>query len=766
MRVFFLLNLSIFFQYLSANAQNEMFQRMNVPVAQNGQAYKSPFAGGLNNPQLSAADLNNDGIADLVIFDRGGDVVLTYLNDNLPGEAGYTFAPEYACNFPKLIDWALLRDYNKDGATDIFCGSLGQNSQEVQVFRGYFENNMLHFAPFVFSYPNCTTCTPQIIWYPDEMPGFWNNLPVSKTDLPAIDDIDGDGDLDIMAFPAGTSTNVWWWKNTSVENGYGFDSLHFEAYDRCWGRFYENGFDPCQASLSDDPAACVTGLAGVPDDRDNAHPGATLMTYDQDSDGDKELVVGNISFDCLGMLMNSGTPGMAWMTALDDTFPIYSTPVQLSNFPGSFYLDLDNDGKKDMVAARNNKTVGEDQKNVWFYKNTATTGHFFELETKSFLVSDMIDFGTSTHPAFADVNGDGLLDLVVGNYGYFTPTIPPGPGTPGVPSTPNNASLYLFLNTGTPTAPAFNLVNTNWLNMAEYAPGDSDFSPAFGDIDGDGDLDLLVGNNIGALYCYRNEGGVGSPMVLQQDFNPMWFDMDIGVVSSPFIIDLDKDGLMDVVMGERNGNINFFKNIGTAFDPMFATLPSISNLGKVDTDLPGQSIGFSTPFFIPMQNGNPMLVTGSQFGNLEAYEVLGATADSFPLISDKWGNLDEGNRSHPALADLDEDGILEMVVGNLRGGLTLYKTQLTDCTVATREVSPARLSIGLSPNPSDAWVRVTVPVQDALDWRVVNALGQQMAFGTSALSTFSFGVQDWEPGVYFLLVRSGGQGGVAKLVVK
>ena len=70
-----------------AQAQVNMFKRISVPVTLSGVSLKEPFAGGLNNPQFSPVDLNNDGLLDLVIIDRGVDVVLTYLNDNLPGQA-------------------------------------------------------------------------------------------------------------------------------------------------------------------------------------------------------------------------------------------------------------------------------------------------------------------------------------------------------------------------------------------------------------------------------------------------------------------------------------------------------------------------------------------------------------------------------------------------------------------------------------------------------------------------------------------------------
>ncbi|MCK6695489.1 MAG: hypothetical protein L6Q97_25725, partial [Thermoanaerobaculia bacterium] len=78
-------------------AQTQMFQRLDFPVVQNGKTLEYAFAGGMNAPQLSEADLNNDQIPDLVVFDRAGDVFLTFLNEGTPGERSYRFAPEFAC---------------------------------------------------------------------------------------------------------------------------------------------------------------------------------------------------------------------------------------------------------------------------------------------------------------------------------------------------------------------------------------------------------------------------------------------------------------------------------------------------------------------------------------------------------------------------------------------------------------------------------------------------------------------------------------------
>ena len=735
-----------------------MFQRLNVPVYQNGQLLSAPFAGGLNAPQLSAADLNNDGIQDLVIFDRAGDVFVTYLNEGTPNESSYVLAPEYACMFPVLTDFVVLRDFNQDGAADIFCASTLPGSQEIQVFQGYFENNVLKFKQYLFGYPaNCENCNPLLLYYPSSVPGFWNNFSISKSDYPAVDDMDGDGDLDIVAFPSGNSTHLSYLQNQSVELGYGLDSLKYELPDNCWGRFFENGLTQCRSELASTPNCCAPCFApGTVDDRTERHPGATVMTYDQDGDGDKEVVLGNISFNCLNMLTNGGSAEQAWMTVQDTMFPQYDVPADISVFPAAFYLDLNNDGRKDLVASPNNKTIGEDQRCVWYYQNVGTaTVPDFERQTQTLFVDDMIDLGTTTHPAFADVNADGLADLVVGNYGYFTKAN----------SVATNASLYLYLNTGTATQPTFQLSSTDWLGMSEFAPNDFDFAPTFGDLDGDGDEDLVVGSNLGSLYYYENTAGAGNPMNFIRDPDVMWVLLDVGQASTPAIFDLDGDDLKDLLVGERQGNINFFKNIGSPTQPIFSPTITEPRLGNITTAPFSGGIGFSAPAVLNTNDG-PMLVVGGNDGVLRAYLNLTPNNVPYSIVSPTWGNIDDGNRSHAAFTDLDDDGYVDLMVGNYRGGLGLYKTITADCTPTSTTQYLPESPVNLSPNPARNWVQVTMPGPGLVEWRAFNTVGQLTAAGQSEQQQFTILVNNWLPGVYFLETSTNGRRGVAKLVVQ
>lgn len=731
--------------------QNFNFQQISFPVTVNGQTLKFPFAGGLNSPQFSPADLNQDGVLDLVVFDRVGDVVLTFLHTNTNGADGYVYAPEYAANFPYLLNYMLMRDYNGDGAADIFASSTDIATQEIQVFRGYFENNMLKFKQFYFTYPGCTFCNPKLVYYPDEVPGVYNNLAVQRVDLPDFNDIDGDGDLDILTFEATVGGYLYWFKNESIEKGFGKDSLKFALVDRCWGDFFEGGLVRCKNNLSVETDICASFVKAPNDTR---HPGSTVTSYDHDGDGDRELILGDVSFSCLNWQLNSGTPQDAWMTVQDTAFPSYDISADIANFPAAFYFDVDHDGHNDIVAAPNNKSISEDIRSAWYYRNIATQGHEFRLAGKAFLIDDMIDVGTIAHPAFADVNGDGLLDLIVGNYGFYAQ------------ANPTNSRLVLFLNNGTAQLPSFVRTDTDWLTMSQFSAMDYEFSPAFGDLDSDGDLDLLVGSATGIFYYYKNNAGPGQPMNLTLSNIPGLATLDIGIASAPFLYDLDNDGLLDIIAGERQGNINFIKNTGTPTSPQFADQPTISNLGGINTTAPNDFIGFSAPVIVlPPKSTTPLLITGAQNGSLKAFSGISASSSAFTVVSDDLGQLKPGNRSHPAFADLDSDGILEMALGNSRGGLQLFRLLPAS---AANDPYPSKNTIILKimPNPgSDHIVLSAESVETGL-YRIYDVTGKLMTTGKLSAGQANLLVSDWPSGVYIAQVNDSVRTASVRFVVK
>src|SRR5690606_32994703 len=98
-------------------------REMQIPVEVAGKSLQQPWVGGLNAPQFSKADLNNDGVPDIFIYDRIGRKALGFIDTGKDGAEKYLHEEELTSQFPVVKDWVLLKDFNGDGVPDIFTAS-------------------------------------------------------------------------------------------------------------------------------------------------------------------------------------------------------------------------------------------------------------------------------------------------------------------------------------------------------------------------------------------------------------------------------------------------------------------------------------------------------------------------------------------------------------------------------------------------------------------------------------------------------------------
>lgn len=714
-------------------ADAQVFQPIDIPFDINGEPLAHTLVGGLNSPEFSKVDLNNDGVEDLYIFDKSNNAHLPFLISEENGQITYTYAYEYVHNFPNCRFWVALRDYNDDGIMDLFTMEGAS-----QIYKGKYVNDKITFEPFE---PHQGKYLNRMTYYEPDMS--INFMALFADDYPAIEDIDGDGDLDVLA--VGGQSSVIFYKNIAVESGYPLDSLTYILEDNCWGRFSRSA--DTEVMLSDDINKCANEFVSS-DDRE-VHQTLTAMVHDEDNDGDMEGIIGSVQSPNFTKVFNTGSPDFAYMTDTMLMFPQYDVPVDIRAYPAAFYLDIDNDGISEFLAAPNQVENGEDLECSWLYRNVGTLDEvIWEHQQSNWLVDEMIDLGSNASPAFVDYNADGLMDLVIGTGGDWLWT--------------NRGSVALFENVGSKVEPSYKLIDNNWLDFNALVNSLSKFAPAFGDMDNDGDVDLLVGTNEGDLIYAENTGGAGNPVAFNTKV-VAWQGLSPGDNSYPQIADLNRDGLADLLVGVKNGAIRYFPNIGSTGNPIFESdfniAPNKFAFGDIDAAVAGDLIGNATPLLIDRNTHYSMLLATSSVG-LKYYEFSKNDLDKdlFPLIEDL-GAIRVGHYIYPAVEDLNDDGFLELVVGSRRGGFTVFGTDLG--VTSTKEYENFS-DASLFPNPVTEvlTVKLSNASSNNHQYLIYNNLGQLVKQSSKP----EISVKDLSNGVYFLEIRQEDRSQVLKFV--
>lgn len=713
-----------------------------IAVEHGGDALLSPWAGGLNAAHLGMADLNNDGSDDLFVFDKDGKRKYAFIH---LGGGEYVYEPVYARNFPPIKDWFVLADYNCDGITDLWTHG---NTAAPQTWTGYYDDS--NRLAFTYDYP--------IVFY-ESSSGFMLNLYTDPTHKPVLTDLNGDGDIDVLAFDFNL-IRIDYYENQRIERGLACDSLLFERFDRCWGNFKESGITLDQI-LGDTCDFKFSRLA--PDLQETAaHPGGTAIDIvDPDGDGVYDLLLGDLTFERLNYLSNNGTRTIANLYAQDDSFPSYDQLVYQAIFPAPYVLDIDQDGHKDIVVAPFLPGAIENYNNVWLYLNNGQATEPFRLERRDFLTGDMIDVGELAAPAFADVDGDGLQDIVIGTGGYYE-----GGGD-------YLQSLTYYRNSGTAQRPAFERMDRNFLDI--NALGFDDLSPAFGDLDGDGDPDLLIGERGGKILVLDNTGGTFANARFLTDHTGT--DIDVGQSAKPALFDFDGDGDLDLMVGHRGGSVHFFENTGSASAPVFTF--RTDNFGGVQAHPATSILRYSAPLPGDFDgDGQADLLLGGADPRLKFYSAIGTdysagfteTSDNFLNVAEfSFSGTDIRPRISPASADLSGEGNPEIVLGTGSGGLELYSRDLADTSaLAVRDVSVNGL-LGLYPNPAGdytvvSWQRA-FGASGAVTVEVTDLLGRihytRELYGTDH---HRINLDGWHAGMYVVVMRQGNRSGAVRLL--
>lgn len=711
-----------------------------ISVIENNSQLAYPWAGGINTGQFSSTDLNFDGKKDLVVFDRNGNRLLCFINTAPPGSYQFEYAPEYEHFFPQANDWFFMKDYDADGLEDIFTYSLAG----IRVYKNTSSQSKgLSFIKISERLESLQGSSIPV------------NIFSSSVEIPAMVDLTGDGCLDVLVFHVlGAYLNMH--RNLSMEKYGNCDSLLFERVKYCWGNFMETEESNHIEMNIDCPVDQSIEKNDITLDPSKLHAGSSVIPFDINGDGIFDLLIGDVDFPNLVALYNQGNNVDADIFYVDTAFPSATTPVNVLSMPYPSVIDIDNDGINEFIVAPfdEKSNLSKNHHHIWLYKNTGDEIPELNLQTTSFLLDDMISMGTCAFPTFANFSSSLAPDLFVGNYGYFDTAVVNN----GITTATYIASVSWYKNTGTPSNPIFELKTKDLASLSSLET--THLYPTLADLDNDNDLDLITGMADGSIAFIENTSvnpempQWASPILNYQDIQTAPF-------AAPQLFDLNKDGLNDLIIGSRNGKLAYYQNTGNHTIPEFTFITD--ELGNVNvTNLNYSYYGFSTPHFFLTPQGNTALFTGSNKGQIYYYKNIDNNLEgSFELFDANLLYIYDGWRSAPAVYNLNNDAYPDMIVGNNRGGLSLYMGKEAPALSNPEFNIQNHLTLDVFPNPATKMLNIRLNgITDPEDISISllniegkNIVGIKNFFNISNDCSITYEISELSPGIYVLKVN-------------
>tara|TARA_B100000497_G_scaffold114857_1_gene137841 strand:- start:8440 stop:10722 length:2283 start_codon:yes stop_codon:yes gene_type:complete len=727
----------------------QLFEISFDPIfkSQSGELISLALTGGMNQPQFSNIDFNNDGKLDLFAFDRNGNRVLTFIAKSTHGKISYDYDPKYEELFPSAQEFMQLHDYNGDSKPDLWLytgdsvvlyQNNGQTTPSFDKIKGLFAFDRVNYVPF----------NP------------FKKLAEIKGCLPAIVDVDGDSDIDFVTNLNVTGSQMIFNRNTTADSSFQLGNIKFDIVDKCYG-----GIDEYNGELIVN-APCYFYEAYKQKKKHTATK--TILLFDEDADGDLDLLFGSSerATNPIYFFRN----GKVDLDYYKDTFITIDTAYfnneiesLLPVSPALSYVDVNLDGVKDLILSTNevDKTsypIMEANNSILLINEGLSNDVDFVYEQNDFLVGDMIDYGSGCSPTFVDLDADGDQDLIFGTSGNHFLT------------GDTSDFLVYFKNEGSPEFADFQLVSDDFLNLkSKHIKG---IMPTFADIDGDGDMDLFLGKMDGSISYYENSGDAENPA-----FTPitsLYEDIQVVNYAAPYFDDINKDGILDLLVGSYDGTIDYYQNTGSSSEPNFnltkdtfggiivnelIRTSKLGSDGQIYDTMVYQNYGYSTPVILHWENDSRCIAVGNNQGVIKIYELNNDLNSDFIEIEDYMIESlsqnsyvkDWGKRTNPSATDLDGDGYPDMLIGNDRGGMSFVKgNKKTNSIQGLEKLS----SFKVIPNPAKHYFRIETKTNKQIHYRITDVSGRLIR-EDSTFSGNSIQMENFPDGIYFVSIEDG-----------
>ena len=686
----------------------------DIKVLNGNGILKNAWAGGLNAVQFNQIDLDGDGNEDVVAFDRTNQKIFTYINKSiLGGTIALAYDPIFEKYLPSVENWLIFCDYDGDKRKDLFTST----SAGVKVYRNISVGSNIKFevvSETLFS------------------EGFSSkiNLYVAASDIPAIGDLDGDGDIDILSFePAGHYLEFH--KNMSVEKT-GQMGLQFQKVGDCWGNFIHNDCRdilfgvPCNASGN---SSIASNSMFSP--YQTMHTGNSLSLLDLNKDGIKDLLFGHVTCQNLVYLQNFGSLNQANFLRADFDYP-NKNPVSVPSFAAAFPLDLNGDGQMELLTSTN---VADHGGYTQDFQNSISLFQFekgdWVFKSKNYLQSDMIDVGEGASCVWWDGDLDGDLDLYVGNSGIR--------GSTGV-----RASVFYFENIGTYLKPELIFKTDDFGGLSKMIQG-TDIQLSLADLISSGRRQLVISMQtfLGPEIRYFN---VNSSEMHKYNLPGMLTG------DRPLFIDWNQDAKLDLLILEKSGRIR-------SYDESFLKVLNADWGGfskKADWVL--QSFALTDADL----DGRLDFIGIDKLGRLHL-GILDPKTSFIQWQSDaNFDAFDFGHKATVSSSDWNQDGLMDLSIGLGTGGVQLLQNKF----MSELSTNTENTSLQIWPNPGKEYVHIMANENGTLE--VVDITGKKIIENVQIERFFPARLElsQIPRGIYFLkFISSKNQISVKKLVV-